>query len=269
MQIAVIVPTYNRLDALRIVLEGYAAQSDDQFEIIVADDGSTEETGDFVQRFAKQSRVPVCHVWQEHRGYRLAAIRNRALGMTQADYIILTDGDCVPSKDFVRQHRELAERGWFLSGSRVLLSECLTQRVIQESVPIQTWKWTEWLDARLRRDINRLLPVLSLPYGPFRKSWRRRWKGINTYNLSLWHDDIIKVNGFDERYWGWGREDSDFVVRLFHAGVGYKTVRFAAPVFHLWHPQHDTSRLAENQRLLDEVLQSSRVRAEVGLYEHR
>lgn len=264
MQIAVIVPTYNRLDALRTVLEGYNAQSDDQFEVIVADDGSTEETGRFVQWFAEQSRVPVRHVWHEDQGFRLAAIRNRAVKATQADYIILTDGDCVPSIDFVHQHRQLAERGRFLSGSRVLLSRRFTQRVLGESLPIYRWSWTEWLGVRLRGDTNRLLPVLGLPDGPFRKSDYQGWEGVKTCNLSVWRDDIIKVNGFDERYKGWGREDSDFVIRLYRAGVGYKSARFAAPVFHLWHPENDKSRLANNQRHLDEILKSARVRAEVG-----
>jgi glycosyltransferase involved in cell wall biosynthesis len=264
MQIAVIVTTYNRLDALRTVLEGYAAQSDDQFEVIVADDGSTEETGRFVQQLAERSKVPIRHVWHEDQGFRVAAIRNRAVGATRAEYIILTDGDCVPSIDFVCQHRQLAERGRFLSGSRVLLSQRLTQRVIEECLPIYRWRWTEWLGLRLSGDINRLLPVFSLPDGLFRKSDSRGWEGVMTCNLSVWRDDIITVNGFDERYQGWGREDSDFVIRLYRAGVGYKSARLAAPVFHLWHPENDKSRLANNQRRLDEVLQSARVRAEVG-----
>ena len=123
MRIAVIVTTYNRPDALAAVLEGYAQQSDSGFGLIVADDGSTADTAELVQRFAARAPFEVSHVWQEDQGFRAAAIRNRAVAAARAEYIIFTDGDCVPSRTFVHQHRRLAEPGWFLSGNRVLLSE--------------------------------------------------------------------------------------------------------------------------------------------------
>ena len=116
MKTAVIVTTYNRPDALAAVLAGYAAQTDQDFELLVADDGSTPETQAVIHAYQCHSRGTVRHVWQEDRGFRAAAIRNRAAAATDAEYIIFTDGDCVPSRQFVQAHKHLAERGYFQIG---------------------------------------------------------------------------------------------------------------------------------------------------------
>ena len=265
MKLCVVVTTYNRADALRAVLDGYLAQSDREFELAVADDGSTAETGRLVAEFTKRAPFPVRHVWQEDRGFRAAAVRNKAVAASEADYILFSDGDCVPSHTFVSQRRRLAEPGWFLSGNRVLLSEAFTRRVLEQRVSIQDFSWAHWVRARARRDVNRTTPLIRLPDGAWRKRGAQRWEGVKTCNLSAWRADLIKVNGLDEAYTGWGLEDSDLVIRLLHAGVRHKNARFAAPVFHLWHPENDRSKLPENRRRLDELLHSQRVRARQGL----
>jgi len=268
MRIAVIVTTYNRPDALEAVLEGYLGQTDPDFELIVADDGSGEETRSVVERFAARARFPMRHVWQEDRGFRAAAIRNKAVAATDADYVLFTDGDCIPARDFVAQHRRLAEAGWFLSANRVLLSERFTREVLARRLAIHRWGLGRWLLAWLRRDVNRWLPLVRLPDGAFRKHGAGRWEGAKTCNLSATRADLLRVNGLDERYSGWGLEDSDLVIRLLHAGVRHKSARFAAPVFHLWHRENDRSTLPENQERLDEVLRSDRVRAQAGLEQY-
>jgi glycosyltransferase involved in cell wall biosynthesis len=265
MKTAVIVTTYNRPDALAAVLEGFCRQTDRDFTLAVADDGSSEQTAAVVRSFEQRHEIPVVHVWHEDRGFRAAAIRNRAVASTNADYIIFTDGDCVPSRNFVKAHKTLAEPGYFLSANRVLLGESFTARVLRERLPIHTWHWLDWSGAWLRRDANRLLPLMALPDGEFRKRTPDRWEGVKTCNLSAWRSDLIRVNGLDESYEGWGLEDSDLVIRFLHAGVKHKTARYAAPVFHLWHPEQDRRHLPENQKRLDELLQSSAVRAAVGL----
>jgi glycosyltransferase involved in cell wall biosynthesis len=266
---AVIVTTYNRPDALALVLEGFCAQTSLEFSLLVADDGSTEETRRLVEAYAARAPFVLQHVWHEDRGFRAAAIRNRALAAAAADYIVFTDGDCVPSRDFVATHRRLAERGWFLAGNRVLLSRAFTERALAGRLPLHAWTNAQWLGAWLRRDINRLLPLAALPDGGLRKLQPARWKGLKTCNLSVWRDDLERVNGLDESYSGWGLEDSDLVIRLLHAGVRHKTVRFAAPVFHLWHPENDRSGLPENERRLAALLHSERVTALQGLSLHR
>ncbi|MDH5642253.1 MAG: glycosyltransferase family 2 protein [Nitrospira sp.] len=265
MNTTVIVTTYNRPDALAAVLEGYCAQSDREFALVVADDGSTKDTAEVVQQFTRRNELPVTHVWHEDRGFRAAAIRNRAVASTNADYIVFTDGDCVPSRDFVKAHKALAESGCFLGANRVLLGEAFTNRVLRERMPIHGWMWTDWAGAWLRRDVNRLLPLLTLPDGPFRKRSPDRWEGIKTCNLSVWRSDLVRVNGLEESYEGWGLEDSDLVIRLLHAGVRHKSARFAAPVFHLWHREQDRRSLPENRIRLQAVLQSTAVRAVAGL----
>jgi glycosyltransferase involved in cell wall biosynthesis len=265
MNTAVIVTTYNRPDALAVVLEGYCRQSDHDFGLIVADDGSKAETTEVVRTFARQAPFSLTHVWQEDRGFRAAAIRNRAVASTSAEYVIFTDGDCVPSHHFVRAHKQLAEPGYFLGSNRVLLSAELSQRVVRERLPMYAWSGIDWALSWSRRDVNRVLPLVTLPDGPFRK-WRPdRWEGIKTCNLSAWRTDLIRVNGLDESYEGWGLEDSDLVIRLLHAGVNHKSARFAATVFHLWHPEQDRVRLPTHQKRLDELLRSTTVRATIGL----
>ena len=268
MQTAVIVTSYNRPDALAAVLTGYQAQDDLGFELLIADDGSTAATRKVVETFKANARFPVQHVWHEDRGFRAAAIRNRALAATQADYIVFSDGDCVPPPYFVAQQKRLAERGWFVAGNRTLLSPTFTDRVLRDHIPIHQWTRAQWLAAWARRDINRWLPLISLPDGAFRKHAPDRWVGVKTCNLAAWRSDLIRVNGLDETYSGWGLEDSDLVIRLLHAGVKHKSSRFAAPVFHLWHSENDRSRLAENQRLLDELLASPRSAAGLGVSQY-
>jgi glycosyltransferase involved in cell wall biosynthesis len=262
---AVIVTTYNRPDALAAVLAGYEAQSTKSFELLVADDGSTSATREVVDQFSARAKGAIQHVWHEDLGFRAAAIRNRALATASADYIIFTDGDCIPDRDFVATHQRLAEAGYFVAGNRILLSERMTARALSASIPLCNFSGVKWLGARLRGDINRLLPLIRLPDGGWRKSSPDRWKGIKTCNVAAWRDDLVRVNGLDESYSGWGLEDSDLVIRLLHAGVKHKSARFAAPVFHLWHKENDRASLAENQRKLDALLASTRVRAEEGL----
>lgn len=266
LRIAVIVTTYNRPDALEVVLEGYLAQTDRNFEVLVADDGSTPDTAQVVQQFQARATFPIHHIWQEDDGFRAAAIRNRALAATSADYIIFTDGDCIPMVDFVARHRLLSEKGSFLSGNRLLLSQTFTQQVLREKIPIHIWQLSDWLKARTLGRINRLMPLLRLPdIAWLRKRAPQRWQGAKTCNLSAFRDDLLRVNGLDESYTGWGQEDSDLVVRLIRAGLVNKSARFAAPVLHLWHKENDRSHLEENQRRLQQVLNAKHIRALRGV----
>ncbi|NBR27144.1 MAG: glycosyltransferase [Betaproteobacteria bacterium] len=265
MKTAVILTTYNRPDALAAVLNGYLAQSTQSFELLVADDGSTGATRAVVDDFRSRAAFPLNHVWHEDCGFRAAAIRNRALAATTADYIIFSDGDCVPATDFVARHQALAERGWFVAGNRVLLAQAFTAHALSQALPLHRYGALDWLAAWCKRDINRLLPLLRRGDGNWRRAQPQRWEGVKTCNLAAWREDLARINGLDESYSGWGLEDSDLVIRLLHAGVKHKNGRFATPVFHLWHAENDRSRLPENQRRLDAILQSDRVRAERGL----
>jgi glycosyltransferase involved in cell wall biosynthesis len=266
MRTAVIVTTYNRADALKAVINSYMTQSDLNFELIVADDGSTEETREVILRYQKHAPFPIKHIWHEDKGFRAAAIRNRAILASKADYIIFTDGDCIPLNTFVARHKKLAEPGWFVAGNRVLLSPSFTQQILHEKISFSNWKITNWLKARLFGHINRLSPLVRLPL--FRHIQPNRWQGVKTCNLAIWYSDLIHVNGLDESYAGWGMEDSDLVIRLIHAGIHHKSGRYAAPVLHLWHQENDRSALQENILKLNQVMKSARTDAETGLNQY-
>lgn len=265
-RIAVIVTTYNRADAIAAVIKSYFDQTDQNFELIVADDGSTQDTMDVVNALREQAPFRLKHVWHPDKGFRAAAIRNRAIAVTKADYVIFTDGDCIAMPTFVERHRQLAEPGWFSVGNRILLSEQFTQDVLSRGIPLHEWNKRQWLGARIRGDVNRLLPFARLPNNwPLRHWPKKRWQGAKTCNMAAWRSDLLTVNGFDESFSGWGLEDSDIAVRLINAGVYHKSAHYAAPVLHLWHNENPRDNLKRNRELLDEVIRSRRVAANVGI----
>lgn len=266
--ISVVVTTYNRAEALRAVLWALRDQRDTAFEVIVADDGSGPDTREMIARMGLSLPYRLEHIWQEDRGFRASVVRNRAIVAAGGPYIVFLDGDCVPLPSFVERHRSMAERGHFASGNRILLQEDLTRVVLEERAAVQRWAMRDWVRARLRGGVNRLLPFVRLPDLGLRKLSARRWQGVQSCNLGVWRADLLRVNGFDERYTGWGREDSDLAVRLIRAGVRRKDLRFAVPVLHLWHREFDRSRLTANDELLGRVLESDTTVAPRGIDRH-
>ncbi len=263
--ISVIVTTYNREDALDAALRALSRQTDRNFEIVVADDGSRAETAQVVDNWRARLGVPLKHVRHEHRGFRGGEIRNRGIRASAGKMCIFLDGDCLAGADFIAAHRRLAEPGWFVTGNRILLSRELTETVLKQGEPAERWCIFTLTGQRLRGGVNRLLPTVHLPLGPLRKLVASQWQGAQTCNLAVARSDLDRVDGFDSAYTGWGLEDSDLVVRLLHAGVRRKDGRFATGVLHLWHPQNDRSQLPANRTRLDEVMGGTRVRALEGL----
>ncbi len=263
--ISVILTTYDREDALAAVLRSLSRQSDRQFEVVVADDGSGSATRALLEAWRERLGVPLSHVWHEHRNFRAGEIRNRAILASRGTYCVFLDGDCLVRPDFIATHRHLAERGWFITGNRALLSAEFTAKVLREDVAVETWGTLEWMAQRMRAGVNRLGPVLRLPLGPLRKLRPQAWRDARSCNLAVWRADLDRIDGFDANFSGWGREDSDLLVRLLRTGVRRKDGAFATGVVHLWHAEADRSRLEENQRKLDEVIASERVRAERGM----
>ena len=263
--ISVIVTTYNREDALDAVLRSLARQTDADFEVVVADDGSKDATADLIEAWKGKLGRGLDHVWHEDKGFRAAEIRNRAILASRGGYCIFLDGDCIVRPDFVAIHRRLAEPGWFVTGNRVLLSRELTAKMLREKLSPETWSLGEWIAERLRGGVNRLSALLRLPLGPLRRLRRGAWRGARSCNLAIWRHDLDRVDGYDADYSGWGKEDSDIIVRLLHAGVRRKDGVFATGVIHLWHAEADRASLTDNERKLEGVLASDQVRAQRGL----
>jgi glycosyltransferase involved in cell wall biosynthesis len=253
--IAVIVSTYNAPDYLRRVLDGYCAQSRLPDELIVADDGSTEETARVLQEFVKQAPFAVRHVWHEDLGFRLAQIRNRAIAAAAADYLLFSDGDCIPHPDFVKDHGRIMRTGSFVTGKRMLVGQGISG----------SFSWQGGAQALLMG----LQGELSGSHHLLRLPWlvlsRRGSKGLRGCNMAAFRSDLLAVNGFNERITGWGREDSELVARLFAYGLTRREAPFAALVLHLWHPENSRSSLAANNRLLEDALLSGQYRCQHGI----
>jgi len=247
------------------VLRSLSRQTDPDFELLVADDGSGTATARVITEWAARMPVPLKHVWHPDRGFRLAEIRNRAIRASAGRYCVFLDGDCIARPDFVAAHRRLAEPGWFVTGNRILLSRELTERILRDGLEPEIWGFANWITERAHRNVNRFAPLLDLHLGALRKLKARTWRGARGSNMGFWRADLDKVDGFDAGFSGWGREDSDIFIRLIRAGIGRKDGRFATGVLHLWHPEADRTRLAENEQRLADVAESVRVRAKQGL----
>jgi glycosyltransferase involved in cell wall biosynthesis len=262
VKISVIITTYNRPDALRLVLRGLAAQSAEDFEVLVADDGSTGETAAVLEALRAASPYELTHVWQTDDGFRAPMARNRAAAVARGTYLIFLDGDCLPLVDFIAMHRRLAQAGWFVSGNRVLLNRPFSEEVVGKQLELWRWGAGQWVRARLTGKINRLTPLLR------QVNWsrpRRDWIAAKTCNLAAWRSDFMSINGFDEDFVGWGYEDSDFVQRLLNAGLRRRMTRWAVPVLHLWHPAQDRSREEANFARLERTIASGATRASRGV----
>jgi glycosyltransferase involved in cell wall biosynthesis len=263
--ISVIVATYNRPDALNACLRALSVQTDRTFEVIVADDGSAAETGTLIAEWARRMNVPLKHAWHVDDGFRLAEIRNRAIRISAGTYCVFLDGDCIPRPGFVAAHRRLMEKGWFVTGNRVLLSEALTDRILGDNLEPERWRFWTWLRERWQGNVNRLSPLFGLSLAGFRKRHPRRWTGARGSNMAFWRSDLDAIDGFDASFIGWGREDSDIFIRMIRNGVRRKDGRFATAVLHLWHREADRSQLSNNERRLSELRSGKRIRAQSGL----
>lgn len=265
MKISLVVTTYNWPQALEQVLGALNEQDTGDFEVIVADDGSAADTREMIDTLRPQLRYPLFHVWQEDLGFRAARVRNLGIRQASGKYIVFLDGDCVPTRAFIAQHRALAEPGWFVAGNRVTLERQLSEQVLAQKQPLWRFSLAQWWALWLRKRINKFRAFLHLPLGPLRKLRARRWQGVMSCNLAAWKADLVAVNGYDESFEGWGFEDSDLVIRLLNHGIQRKSGQFAVTAMHFWHASAHREDHAENLRRLDEIVHSRRVRAMRGL----
>jgi glycosyltransferase involved in cell wall biosynthesis len=265
LRIAVVVATYNWPAALDRVLASLADQTHRAFEVIVADDGSGPETADLIERWTEQVQFPLKHVWQEDNGFRLAAIRNRAVAATDAEYIVFLDGDCVVRSDFLARHAALADQDRFAAGNRVLLSREFSERILEQGLDVSTWSSRRWISERLSGGLTRWWPLLRLPPGAWRDRSPHHWRGAKGCNMAFWRDDLLTVNGLDEQYTGWGYEDSDLIIRLIRHGIRRRDGRLGTTVLHLWHHEVERDGTEQNLARLAAIQDNPAVRAEVGI----
>lgn len=262
--IAVIISTYNRPRALDLVLQGYAHQTVSPSQIIIGDDGSGQDTLAIIEKW-RALGLPILHCWHEDNGFRKTIVMNKAIREIVACSVIFTDGDCIPFPTFVHDHVAYAEPGFMLAGPRILGSQSYTNRLEMGTDSCERRSAWYWFLRRLTGDINRLGPIFRLPDGAWRKVSPTKWQTVRGCNFSVETRHLWAVGGFDESLQGWGYEDSDLAVRLINAGIQIKSLRYAAPLLHLWHKEESRSQESQNYHHLMETITSRRIRAVTGL----
>lgn len=272
MKLSLIIATYNSVDFLEMVLLSLQQQKLStseylEIEVIIADDGSTVETRELLDKYKKILPFTLIHVWHEDNGFRLATIRNLAVRNSSGEYLVFLDCDCLLPPDFLTNQLKLREHGYCVAGNRVLLSQKYTEEIVKtHDISIVNNSNLKNLPYKITGKINKFFPNVRLnPNAKWRKSRATDWKMPKGCNFAVWKTDYIKVNGFDESFTGWGHEDSDIAVRLLHAGILIKNGRFAVPVFHMWHPESSREQQNSNYlRLMERVANPKFIRAEIG-----
>lgn len=260
MRISVAVITYNWPEALQRVLAALAVQSELPDEVIVTDDGSQPATRELLERIAPDYPARLVHLWQPDDGARMSRARNRAIAAAQGDYIILLDGDMVPERHFIADHRAFARSGCFVQGSRVLTDAALTRRMLEKDLLMPGF-FSRGIERR-RHTLR--IPALARWYA--RPGTKRR--GIKSCNMAFWRDDLLRINGFNEAMTGWGREDTELAARAFHAGLLRRELRFSALATHLHHRTRKHVLDNPNDRIVDDTRMRQLIRCECGLDQH-
>lgn len=233
--VSVIFSTYNSPDWMLKTLWGLHYQSYQNFEIIIADDGSGTETKSAIDDFMVQTGRQIKHVWQADDGFQKTRILNKALVASAGEYILFTDGDCILRNDFLQVHVDNAQHGYFLSGGYFKLPMQTSTAITKEHIASGQAFDLEWLVANglqkthktMKLTASGLKASLLNKITPTKATW-------NGHNVSAWRDDIFAANGFDERM-QYGGEDRELGERLFNAGIKSKQIRYSAICLHLDH----------------------------------
>ncbi|HLV91777.1 MAG TPA: glycosyltransferase family 2 protein [Aequorivita sp.] len=257
MKTSLLISTYNWPEALELVLMSAKRQSVKPDEILIADDGSSDETKQLILEFQNKSVIPIHHFWHEDKGFRKSIILNKAIAGAKGDYIIQVDGDCILHKDFVRDHKALAQAGVYLYGSRVNIQEEFLPELFQS----QKLSFKFFDRGIKKRTRNLRIPLLSSFYRVGDKV-SHKMRGCN---VSFWKKDVVAVNGYNEKFEGWGREDSELIIRMMNNGVRGRRLRYRGIVYHIWHKVKDQSRFEINDSIQQKAIDEKKKWCENGI----
>jgi len=245
---SLLISTYNWPEALNLCLKSVMRQSVLPAEVLIADDGSTEETREVIGRYMELYRLPIKHIWHEDTGFRLAEIRNKAIAQAETDYIVQIDGDVILDRYFIQDHLRVAEKGCFVRGTRGHVGESYIKELF-ESGNIALHAFSKGVQHRFN--------TLRWPF----LSWvmtKREAKGgdVKGCNLAYWKSDFIAVNGYNNALQGWGHEDEEFTIRLVNTGVRRKKIKLCCVQFHIFHPLASRAHEEEHQQVIDALYRS-------------
>jgi len=265
--ISVILTTYNEPKWLEKVIVGFQCQTHLPNELIIADDGSTSDTREVIAELQKTSKFPIKHVWHEDNGFQKTKILNQAIKASSGDYLIFTDGDCIPRADFIEVHHNNAQNGYFLSGGYFKLPMSTSKTITFNDIKIGNAFNVAWL---IKNDLPKTYKTLKLTT----TAWKQRLLNFitpagatwNGHNASGWRKDIINANGFDERM-QYGGEDRELGERLFNAGLKSKQLRYSAIVIHLDHKRGyvNPEMMIKNNLIRNETKQQKSIRTLHGI----
>jgi len=270
LKISVIFTTYNSPVWLEKVLWGWTRQNDNFHEIVIADDGSEAETRAVIERFRSESPIQIKHVWQEDNGFQKCRILNKAILAADGDYLVVSDGDCIPRSDFIAQHRQHAQPGYYLSGGYFKLPMSTSRLISKDDIIAQQCFDKKWL---IEKGVKPSLKFMKLTAGPVRSrlyntltTTKPTWNG---HNASCFRSDAIRVNGFDERM-RYGGEDVEFGYRLQNAGIKARQIRYSAVCIHLDHERGYVNEgdRERNRSILDETVKEKHEVTPAGISQH-
>jgi glycosyltransferase involved in cell wall biosynthesis len=249
---SLVIATYNWPQALELVLLSIKRQTQMPDEVIVADDGSGEETRKLIEAFQKDFPVPLVHVWHEDKGFQKSVILNKAIAKAKGEYIVAVDGDMITEKHFVEDHLSLSEPNVFVYGKRVKLKESILKRLFKKK-KVRFHFFSRGISKRGR---TLRIPYLADKY----EANDFRYGAVRGCNISFWRSDFIKVNGYNEEMTGWGKEDTELTHRFFNNGMLGKNVKYRAIAYHIYHKdtsrERDVINTAIQQRTIDENIKA-------------
>lgn len=265
--ISVIISTYNHPKWLEKVLIGFANQTEQNFEIVIADDGSSPETAMLIKQMQLLMIQKITHVWHEDNGFQKCVILNKAITKSAGDYLIFTDGDCIPRKEFVATHKKNARYGYFLSGGYFKLPLSCSDAIDQHAIETGMAFDINWLLSHGYPKQGKRLRLVAQGWFAHLCNWliptAKTWNG---HNASGWKKDIVAVNGFDERM-QYGGEDCEMGDRLKNTGIKVQRIRYTAVCVHLDHARgYVTSDMrAKNKIIRNRTQELSKTYTEYGL----
>jgi glycosyltransferase involved in cell wall biosynthesis len=260
--IEVIMAAYNNVVVMRLVLDGYLQQKDQDYSLCIADDGSTHEIAELVEEY-KYKGINIRHVWHEDKGFRRATILNKSIASSRADYIVFTDNDCIPDGDFISDHKFWSEKGYMVSGRRVDLGEQISDSLLKGEISVSKLKNKFFLIKKsIYKELSRVEIALRPPMFICR-IWSKKEKPLLGANMAVWRKDLLTVNGFDNEFVGYGCEEVDLERRLKLNGIMLKSMRGRGCLFHMYHPEKSVGK--DTFELLKKKAQSNNVWAENGI----